>query len=209
MQKGFDELAEKAFLQAIALYAHHGKAYFNLARLQLKNNRTEQAWQSLKNACTIADYDTHPECLLAYAQTSMSLKKFDDAVTGYRMLAHIQQLDPDSALNLADAYAVLNNYGEAMALYQQLLDSPSREVHAHHNLCEICCRQKNYAQGLAVLNHLEQKNLGYPDMQIKKAECLYHTNNRAQARATLQNFIKTTGNFPLRCAAQKLLGQMV
>jgi tetratricopeptide (TPR) repeat protein len=208
MQKGFDALAEKAFAQAIALYPHYGKAYFNLGRLYLKTNHQADAWQSFKNACTIADYDTNPECVFTYAHMSMNLRKFDEAIKGYTMLAHLQPLDTTSTLNLADCYAVTQQYDQAATLYQQLLDTKNCEIHAHHNLCELYCRQKNYSQGLAIIIHLEQKNLSYPDMQIKKAECLYHINNKSQARTTLQNFIHTTNDGQLRGAAQRLLTQM-
>jgi tetratricopeptide (TPR) repeat protein len=208
MQKNFDDLAEKAFKQAIMIYPHYGKAYFNLGRLYLKQKRMNDAWQSFKNACTVADYDNHAECITAYAQTSMNLKKFEEVINAYELLAKVQKLNPDDILSLADAHAMLEQYDQAEPRYIQVLDCQDCAVHANHNLCELYCRQRNYSQALATIMHLEQQHLSYPDLPIRKAECLYHTGNRTQARALLQEFTKITRNFNLRVAAQRLLSKM-
>ncbi len=208
MQKGFNELAEKAFQQAIMINPHYGKAFYNLGRLHAKNNKHEQAWECFKNACTVGDYDTNPPAIITYAQSSMSLQKYEEAINAYGLLTKIQSLGSDELVNLADCYAVTKQYAQAIALYTQILDVSDCVVHAHHNLCELYCRQRDYAHGLEIIQRLEQKQLGFPDLPIKKAECLYQTGHKVEARATLQNFIQTTNNFPMRCAAQSLLNKM-
>jgi len=208
MQKNIDDLAEKAFKQAIILYPHYGKAYFNLGRLYLKLNRTQEAWQSFKNACTIADYDNHAECIRAYAQMSLNMRNFEDVTAAYALLERVEQLNSDDILNLADSCAVLNKFAQAELLYNQVLDVPACIVHAHHNLCEIYCRQQKYQQGLAVLERLEQRKQSFPDLPLKKAECLYYIGNCARARDIVREFAKSIHNPRLHIAAQQLLQKM-
>lgn len=208
MKKGAFDWAEKAFLQAISLYPHYGKGYFNLGRLYITQRKNEQAWDCFKKACTIADYDSNPQGLLAYAQCSMELKKFEDAIHAYQLLAQFEQLLPEDSLNLADAYAVTKQYAQAIELYEQLTRVPACAVHAHHNLCEIYCRQKRYPEALEVIQRLEQKQLSYPDMMLKKAECLSQLGKNAQARTLLQNFIQNTHDNGLRLLAQSALTKL-
>lgn len=103
MQKKQLDWAEKAFQQAILIAPHYGKAHFNLGRVYLDQNEIRKAWQAFKNACTQADYDTEPQGVASYAQTSMHLHEYADAVRGYEMLLQIMPNNQQAAQGLAKA----------------------------------------------------------------------------------------------------------
>jgi len=90
----------------------------------------------------------------------------------------LRPLNTEETIYLADCYAVTNHAAQAIPLYTQVLDVPDCAVHAHHNLCELYCRQNDFAHALAIIEHLEQKHLGFPNLAVKKAECLRKIGNK-------------------------------
>lgn len=106
IQKQQLDWAEKAFQQSIMIAPHYGKAHFNLGRVYLQRNDMRKAWQAFKNACTKADYDTEPQGVASYAQTSMHLHEYADAARGYEMLLRIMPNNQQAAQGLAKARAL-------------------------------------------------------------------------------------------------------
>ncbi len=171
MKKNENDFAEKSFQQAISLAPHYGKAHFNLGRLYLKRNELRKAWQCFKDACTKADYDMDPEGVASYAQTSMYVQKFDDAIKGFQMLLNLMPDNQAALFGLANAYALNKKYQDAITLYCQLRQKEPYELRVCSNLTQayIDCHQK--PQALAIIKELEAHKLQYPGMAHQKAVC--------------------------------------
>jgi len=208
IQKNEYEWAEKSFQQAISLYPHYGKAYHNLGRLYATQNRQEEAWKCFKKACTEADYDTHEGGIKVYAQTSIGLKMYSDAIHAYKMLLNLKSNDSEAMINLAYAYLMNKNYHEAIELYQQLKPHHPEDARITCNLTECWILIKQPKEALALIEELEHQSKTYPSMAIHKARALHMLGKSTQAQLALYNFINHTSDLPMKKLAQQVLQQI-
>ena len=79
MEKGDFIDVEKLLRRALQLRPHYGKAYYNLGNYYTRQGMPEFAWQAYKASCMQADADNNMG-FSAYAQASLKLKKYDDAL---------------------------------------------------------------------------------------------------------------------------------
>lgn len=127
--------AEKSLRVAIELNPHYGKAYFNLGRLYMELKEPEKGWSCFKNACMKADFDNESG-FIAYAQSSLLVKKYEDAIYACKKILELNPRNRDAAFNLANVYFIQEKYGPAEELYTQLLKTNPRDATIAYNLAE-------------------------------------------------------------------------
>ncbi len=120
---------------AIKLRPHYGKAYFNLGQALYEQGKKEEALEKLRFACLKADFDT-VEAFTAYAQLSLELQKFDEAVIGYQNICALEPHNPDHHFNLANGYYCTKQYDKAKQIYKMLIAQNQQEYRSWFNLAE-------------------------------------------------------------------------
>lgn len=133
---------------ALKLRPYYGKAHYNLGRIYLLQGKTEEAWQAFKDCCTKADMDTETG-FNCYAQTSFSLKKYDDALFACNKVLEINPRHENALFNRANSYYFLNRYEEAAQAYETMLNYYPNDQRALFNAGETYLRLKNPRNALA------------------------------------------------------------
>lgn len=125
------ELAQKA----IYLRSHYGKAYFNWGRALYQLGNKEEAFNKIKQSCLVANYDTL-EAFETYANLSIELKKFEDAIVGYTKAIDLNPTNKDLQFNLANAYYCNKNHEQAKQIYLTMVNANPKEYRSWYNLAE-------------------------------------------------------------------------
>jgi tetratricopeptide (TPR) repeat protein len=179
------ETAKKMLATALKLRPYYGKAYFNLARAHIAQGNQEQAWECLKNACTKADLDTDVG-FATWAQLSMQLKKYDDAIFAYKKVLEINPSYPEGAFNLANAYHLAKKFTEALAIYQELAKKNPRDYKVAYNIGESYFMMGRPQEALATFQALRQQQVAFPHLSLRIASCLEKLGQKKQARQELE-----------------------
>jgi tetratricopeptide (TPR) repeat protein len=164
IQKKKYALAEKYAQQALAISPRYGEAYGDLARIYLDQNKPEIAWGYLKKACTQASLDT-PVGFNAFAQVSMRLKKYDDAIWAFNKLLALNPLFPEAQINVANAYFLSNQFVQAEEQYKKLLNGSAFDAFIYYNLGKAAFGQKQYAKALSYYEHIPSNHPQIKDTQ--------------------------------------------
>jgi tetratricopeptide (TPR) repeat protein len=83
-----------------------------------------------------------------YAQTSLSLQKYADAIVGYSKLLELNPHDKPARFNLANAYYLNNEFTQAMQFYQQLYAQDPADEMLIYNIGETHARLGNYKKAI-------------------------------------------------------------
>ena len=106
-----DEDVAQQFQQELAISPRHAPAMIELARVELEDNRVDDALTLAKNACDLEPENS--EAHRVYGQVLMNLKRYEDSA---RELEAAKRLAPDSApvrFQLATVYRRLGRAQEA------------------------------------------------------------------------------------------------
>lgn len=205
LQKKDYAQAEQYLNIALQLRPHYGKAHFNLGRLHLEKNEQEKAWECFKNCCMKADLDTDAG-FATYAKMSLSLKKYDDAIIGYKKTLEISPYYPDAAFNLGNAYHLSGNTKACIQTFEQLLAQNPNEHRARFNLGEAYLKIYETEKALHCFKKLEPFSVQMPYVPIRMAACYTKLGNIRAAQHILADATHNT-KMPedIRQLAQQLL----
>jgi tetratricopeptide (TPR) repeat protein len=208
-QKDFEQ-AEKALLVAIKLRPYYGKAYYNLGRLYMEIEQPDRAWESFKAACTKADFDNETG-FTAYAQCSLYLKKYDDAIFASQKVLEFNPGNNEVRFNLANAYFMTEQFDQAIGTYEQLIQQNPQDIRSRYNLAEAYLSAGKTNTALAHFDRLKNLPGITPNIFLRVAACHEKLGNPYQAKSSLEELLKK--NIPqdarkqLEIAHNKLVAQ--
>ena len=208
-QKNFGE-AEKALKVAIKLRPYYGKAFYNLGRLYMETDQPELAWESFKAACTQADLDNETG-FAAYAQCSLFLKKYDDAIFACQKVLECNPNNTDVRFNLANAYFMTEQFDQAITTYEQLIQQNPQDMRWRYNIAEAYFSAGKINSALAEFDRLKNLPGITPNVFLRIAACHEKLGNPRQAKSSLEDLLKK--NLPqdarkqLELAHNKLITQ--
>lgn len=112
--------AQLCLNKALELRAHYGKAHFNLGRVYSLRGDNQKAWECYKKACLHGDFDTEIG-FTVYAQASLALQKYDDAIIGYKKVLELAPQNVAALFNIANALYLKGEYQDALSWYNKTL----------------------------------------------------------------------------------------
>lgn len=166
--------AKQSLEFALKLRPYYGKAFYNLGRVYMAEGNQEKAWECFKNCCMKGDLDNEIG-FRTYAQTSLTLQKYTDAIIGYCKLLEINPTDRPARFNLANCYYLTGEFEKALQKYQQLYAQDPTDEMLIYNIGETYAR------------------LGYYDKAIEYLEKTPRSRQRGATR--LAECYKKTGQF--------------
>lgn len=181
-------LAEQMIQCALTLRPHYGKAYFNLGKLLLEKGEHEKAFEAFKAACTKADFD-NVAGFSVYANMSISLQKYADAVVGYSKLLELEPHSINHLINLANAYLLNNECEKARDLYAGMLAKNPQDMRAMHNLGESYLKLNQPQKALECFQIVKKSNTVVPTLDLRIAVCHQLLGDIVQARSLLQTIV--------------------
>jgi len=173
--------AKRALETALRLRPYYGKAFYNLGRVYLAEDNKEEAWKYFKKCCLEGDLDT-ADGFKVYAQTSLSLKKYGDAIVGYTKLLELQPNDPGSWFNLGNAYFLKEEYTKALSIYQQLLVHHPGDQMLLYNIGETYAHMDQLHKAI---EYFEQAPQMIARNAARLAECYSKVGNETKAKELL------------------------
>lgn len=162
--------AESALYTALKLRPHYGKAHYNLGRLYFEQGKHELAWEHFHDACMKCDLDDDMG-FSAFAKLSLLLKKYDDAIFGYKKTLEIVPNDQDSLFNLGNAYFFAQRPDEALGTYQHLLTLYPHDIRAWYNLGEVYFLNGQAEKALGCFKKVACHTQEFPSYHIRAAQC--------------------------------------
>ena len=208
-QKDYGQ-AEKALRCALQLRPHYGKAYYNLGRLYMETDQPELAWESFKAACTKADLDNESG-FSGYAQCSLYLKKYDDAIFACQKILECNPNNMDAQFNLANCYFMTKQFDQAITIYEQMSAQYPQDMRMSYNLAEAYFSTGKTDRALAHFNRLKDLPGITPNLFLRIAACHEKLGNPHQAKHSLEELLRK--NLPkesrqqLEVALHKLVTQ--
>lgn len=201
IQKKEYDTAEKFLDVAIQLRPYYGKAHYNRARIALMKAEEakkdsdklafqERAWQSFKNAAVHGDFDNNIVGVHEYARLSMQLKKYDEAIQGYKKLLALNPAVHEAVFLIGNAFYFKGDVPQAIVAYEEFLRRVPGDVRGMNNLAEVYYKNKRFDKaGQLYAQVLKQK----PEMvtvHIRLAECLANLGKPDLARERLAGLLK-------------------
>lgn len=200
--------AEKSFTAALAMVPTYGKATLNFGRLYLMQSKLEEAWQYFKKACTQTDFDMNIEAFQFYANTSLQLKKYDDAIFAFNKILELtpknQQLINETLFNLGISYFLSNKIHQAIAVYQQMIKSFPNDYRGWCNLVECYMAINKFELALEIIKKAQLNKIYFEGMEIQQAKILIAMGYNDMAKKILNEFIKNTKNEKIKNIALEL-----
>ncbi len=158
---------------AIKLRPYYGKAHFNWGQALYEEGDKLGAFERIKFACINADYQA-VESFKSYAELSVELQKYEDALVGFTHLAELTPHDADVIFNIGNAHYCLNHLDEAQQIYESLLAKNPQEYRSWLNLAEVYVKKNNLTQALACYEKAQPMASYHPVVVTRLAECKQH-----------------------------------
>ena len=188
MQQDKYETAEKAFIACLAIIPHYGKALINLSRTYIQLKDYNRAWICLKNAVTKSDVDNSPLAWEPFAEISLEMGKFDEAITGFNKL---YQLEPtnDHLFKIGVSYYMNKDYKKAVEIFEQghRLEPSDEKILCNLVECYIKLHDANSIK--KYLNFCKENNILYPGIEIHEAQLYYFSGNHKLAKMCIERFL--------------------
>lgn len=200
--------AEKYLQVALQLRPHYGKAYFNLGRMHAEQNKTKEALNFFKKACTIADFDNEIGYKM-YAHTALKAQEYDEAIWGFQKTLVCNPHDTEILFGLANTYYLAKKAPEAKELYTKLLAQNSNDLRVWFNLGETHLMEEDYPEALKCFKHIEPHKNKLPQTGLRLAQCYEKMGNLDAARNELKILTENNLGTPeLRKTAHQVLAQL-
>ena len=158
---------------AIKLRPYYGKAHFNWGQALYEEGDKLGAFEKIKFACINADYQA-VESFRSYAELSVELQKYEDALVGFTHLAELLPHDTDVLFNIGNAHYCLNHLDEAQKTYEFLLAKNPQEYRSWLNLAEVYVKKNNLPAALTCYEKAQPMASYHPVVVTRLAECKQH-----------------------------------
>lgn len=180
--------AEELLHIALNLRKHYGKAHFNLGRTYYAMGKKEKAWGCFKNACLKADFDT-ADAFNFYAGVSLELKKYEDALFGYKKMLELPTGRRDALSGIINTYLLKGEPEKSLPYFQQLIQMFPQEQDLQLKYAEALFAAKEYQRALDIFNSILKANPGFVPAYVKVALCLERLGKKQDAYAVIESFL--------------------
>ncbi len=167
--------------KALELRPNYGKAYYNLAQAQLELGKIKEAWELFGNAIFKADF-TVPAGFEAYAQASMKLEKFEEAIFGFEKVLKARPDDAEILFKTANAHYCNGTFERAETLYKKMAAIAPKDLRAWYNLGELYLKTKDAQTALPYFEKAAPLNEHIPSVGVRIAQCKTWANQEAQGK---------------------------
>lgn len=188
IQKNEFQEAIKMCDLAIRLRAHYGKARYNKGKALMSLNKKEEAFECFKNACLRADLDNEVG-FKVYAQVSMSLKKYSDAITAYSKLLEFNP-NGNNMFLLANAYFLNNQFPQAIQWYTKAERVLPPHKQLYYNLAEAYLKNEQPEKALGYFDKSMELKFNLPNLPLRRAYCLRLLKRNFEAKVALEEVLK-------------------
>ncbi|MEW6747969.1 MAG: tetratricopeptide repeat protein [Planctomycetota bacterium] len=130
--QGKDAELEVVLEKILRMAPEFPPAYNDLARLQMRKGRTEDAIQTLLEGCSVAPND--PVLLNNIGMCWLVSGRYEEALDSFSRAAAADPRNGRYRANAATSLGMLGRYEEALSLFSQVVS----ESEAHHNLALLC-----------------------------------------------------------------------
>lgn len=182
-KKEYDK-AKKALQKAIKLRQHYGKALYNLGRVYTAEGDHTTAWEYYKKCCMQGDLDNEAGFNL-YAQTSFTLKKFDDAIHGYKKVLELNPNNYVALFRLGNAYYHTDRFTDALYWYQKAAQKQPNDSKVLFNIGETYAQLKQPEKALGYYQKVQHDAASIPQIGLRLAECYRLLGQHTQAQEVL------------------------
>lgn len=183
IQKKQYDMAEKFLDVAISLRPYYGKAHYNRARVSLlradeakeENQKLafqEKAWQSFKNAAVHGDFDNNVAGIHEYARLSMQLKKYDEAIYGYKKLLTLNPGLHEAVFIIGNALFFKGDAKQAVAMYEEFLRRCPGDVRGLNNLGELYFKNNQPGKAAEYFAQVLKQKPEFIGIHLRLADCL-------------------------------------
>ena len=158
---------------AIKLRPYYGKAHFNWGQALYEEGDKVGAFEKIKFACINADYQA-TESFRSYAELSVELQKYEDALVGFTRLAELLPHDADVLFNIGNAHYCLDHLDEAQRTYELLIAKNPQEYRSWLNLAEVYVKKNDLSAALTCYEKAQPMASYHPVVVTRLAECKQH-----------------------------------
>jgi tetratricopeptide (TPR) repeat protein len=142
---GQPELAEASYRRVIGLDPSHARAHNNLGGVLSYQGRLEEALACYREAL-LWDPD-QPEANQNYAAMTNDAATVERAIQGYVLQTQKDPTDARAFNNLANIYAGMGRYGEAMTNLDRAIALDPERAEAHYSRAVVLLSEGDYAAG--------------------------------------------------------------
>ncbi len=177
--KDNDEEAEQLLLQFTRVKPDEPAGYYDLARLNFKNGKTDQALHNIKKAL---DLDAQNKWYREqYAHILAARNQFEEAAKVFDQLAKDEKHNQDYLLLSSRLYQRAGNYKESLRVLDKLIEKEGEDENILLQKQQIYLRMNDLESATGIIRQLIDKNPKESRYYAILAE-LYE-NNDQQARA--------------------------
>lgn len=187
-QKKDYHAALDAVNKAIALRQTYGKAHFNRGIIQFELGQFQEAYESLKTACTKADFDTDLG-FLQFAKIAFSMGKHDEAIAGYRRSLELNPNQLEVYVLLAQAYIGKNEFDQAASILGAVEKNAQDNIRILSMIGQFYFIMENYQNAFNCFNRLRSLP-GHPfDTYLFISKCFAKLGNIQEAENLLNEIL--------------------
>ncbi len=207
LQKGDLPKSEELLRIALRLRPHYGKAHFNLGRTYYAMGKKDEAWQCFKTACLKADFDT-VDSFNFYGGISLELKKFDDALLGYKKMLELSPQNREAISGVINTYLIKGEPEKALPYFKHLMQLFPNQPDLEFKYAETLAASNDYVNALTLFRKVLDGNRGFVPGYIKVAGCLYKLGQKKEAYTVLEDFLAQNPPAEFAEPIKGLLGDM-
>lgn len=188
LQKKEFAKAEELLRIALRLRPYYGKAHFNMGRMYEAIDKKEQAWECYRTACFKADFDSI-DAFAYYVNSCLGLKKYDDALVGYKKILELSPDNIECIAGMANCYLLKNEPKKAVPLVKYLAQKNAQSMDLQMRYADIFAAAQEYQLALEIYTKVLSANRALVPAYIRVAGCLYHLGRRPEAFQVIESFL--------------------
>ena len=193
--KGEDKESEQLLHQVIKLTPDAAGAYFDLARLNMKQNKVEKATEYIKKA--VALDNTNPWFQSQYAEILILANKFDEAAKVYDNLAKQERYNDEYLYKSAGLYAQTGKYKEAMDALNKMIEKDGEDEEMLLRKHELYLKMNDLDGAANMLRKIIDKNPQEGRYYAILAEMYENNKQPAKAKEVYEQALKKFPDDPI------------
>lgn len=156
--RGDDKEAEELLNKVLSVDKNAAGAYFDLARLSMKQNKTDKAIGEIKKALALDS--TNPWYQSQYAEILIAANKYEDAANVYAKLAANEKYNEEYLFKSAGLFIQTGKYKEAMAALDKIIEQEGEEEEWMMRKQELYLKMNDVDGAVKTIQKLIDRNPG-------------------------------------------------